>query len=64
MDVFELWDGNPVKLHCDDHYTPTDVINSLSNKKNRGNPCLWTDGLLGGRQEITKPMNIQVHFRW
>ena len=28
-----LWDGNPVKLDCDDHYTTTDVINSLSNKK-------------------------------
>ena len=26
-----LWDGNPVKLDCDDHYTTTDVINSLSN---------------------------------
>ena len=26
-----LWDGNPAKLDCDDHYTTTDVINSLSN---------------------------------
>ena len=32
-DVLGLWDGNPVKLDCDDHYTTTDVINSLSNKK-------------------------------
>ena len=24
-------DGNPVKLDCDDHYTSTDMINSLSN---------------------------------
>ena len=31
-----LWDGNPVKLDYDDHYTTTDVINSLSNlKKNK-----------------------------
>ena len=29
-----LWDGNPVKLDCYDHYTTTDVINSLNNKKN------------------------------
>ena len=28
----EGWGGNPVKLDCDDHYTTTDVINSLSNK--------------------------------
>ena len=28
-----LGGGNPVKLDCDDHYTTTDVINSLSNKK-------------------------------
>ena len=26
-DVPGLWDGNPVKLDCDDHYTATDVIN-------------------------------------
>ena len=32
-DVLGLWDGNPVKLDCDDHCTTTDVINSLSNKK-------------------------------
>ena len=25
-DVLGLWDGNPVKLDCDDHYTTTDVI--------------------------------------
>ena len=25
-----LWDGNPVKLDRDDHYTTTDVINSLN----------------------------------
>ena len=37
-----LWDGNPVKLDCDDHYTTTDVINSLSNnnKKNQKNKTL------------------------
>ena len=27
-----LWDGNPVKLDCYDHYTTADVINHLSNK--------------------------------
>ena len=32
-DVPGLWDGNPVKLDCYDHYTTTDVINSLNNKK-------------------------------
>ena len=30
-----LWDGNPVKLDCDDHYITTDVIHSLSNSKKR-----------------------------
>ena len=24
-----LWDGNPVKSDCYDHYTTTDVINSF-----------------------------------
>ena len=24
-----LWDGNPVKWDCDDHYTTTGVINSF-----------------------------------
>ena len=28
-----LWDGNPIKLDCDDHCTTISVINSLSNKK-------------------------------
>jgi len=28
-DVLGLWDGNPVKLNCDDQYTSTDVINSF-----------------------------------
>ena len=28
-DVRGLWDGNPVTLDCDDHYTATDVINSF-----------------------------------
>ena len=32
-----VWDGNPVKLDCDDHYTTINVINSLSdNKKKKG----------------------------
>jgi len=28
-DVLGLWDGNPVKLDSDDHYTTIDVINSF-----------------------------------
>ena len=28
-DELGLWDGNPVKLDCYDHYTTTDVINSF-----------------------------------
>ena len=28
-----VWDGNPIKLDCDDHCTAINVINSLSNKK-------------------------------
>ena len=28
-DVLGLWDGNPMKSDCDDHYTTTDVINSF-----------------------------------
>ena len=32
-DVLGLWEGNPIKLDCDDHCTTTNVINSLSNKK-------------------------------
>ena len=33
VDVLGLWDGNPIKLDCNDHCTTTNVINSLSNKK-------------------------------
>ena len=32
-DVLGLWDGNPIKLDCDDHCTTINVINSLSNNK-------------------------------
>ena len=35
-DVLELWDGNPIKLDCDDCCTTINVINSLSNKKGSG----------------------------
>ena len=32
-DALGLWDGNPIKLECDDHCTTINVINSFSNKK-------------------------------
>ena len=31
-DALGLWDGNPIKLDCDDHCTTRNAINSLSNK--------------------------------
>ena len=31
-DALGVWDGNLIKLDCDDHCTTTNVINSLSNK--------------------------------
>ena len=34
-DVLGLWDGNPVKSDCYDHYTTTDVINSSNKKKEK-----------------------------
>jgi len=36
-DALGLWNGNPVKLGCDDHCTAINVINSLSNKKRQKN---------------------------
>ena len=27
-----VWDGNPIKLDCDDHCTIINVVNSLSNQ--------------------------------
>jgi len=30
--VLGVWDGNPIKLDCDDHCTTRNAINSLSNK--------------------------------
>ena len=39
-DALGLWDGNPLKLDCDDHCTTINVINSLSNKKKKR--CLQT----------------------
>ena len=32
-EVVGSWDGNPIKLDCDDHCTITNVINSLTNEK-------------------------------
>ena len=32
-DVLRLWDGNPIKLDCDDHCKTTNVIKSLNNLK-------------------------------
>ena len=34
-DALGLWDGNSIKLDCDDHCTTINVINSLSNKKKK-----------------------------
>ena len=31
-DALGLWDGNPIKLDCDDHCTTINVINLSSNK--------------------------------
>ena len=28
-DALGLWDGNPIKLDCDDHCTTINIINSL-----------------------------------
>ena len=33
-----VWDGNPIKLDCDDHCTTTKVINAFSNKKKKKKP--------------------------
>ena len=30
-----MWDGNPIKLDCDDHCTTINAINSLSKKKEK-----------------------------
>ena len=30
-----MWDGNPIKLDCDDHCTTINVINSLNDLKNQ-----------------------------
>ena len=56
-----LWDGNLIKLDCDDHCTTINVINSLSNKKKRRtdgeNVKTVTKGsmvLLGFSQKQTK----------
>ena len=32
-DALGFWDGNPIKLDCDDCCTTVNVINSLSNKR-------------------------------
>ena len=34
-DALGVWDRNTIKLDCDDHCTTINVINSLSNKKNK-----------------------------
>ena len=34
-DVLGLWDGDPVKLDCYDHYTTTDVIKKERKKERK-----------------------------
>ena len=41
-----IWDGNPIKLDCEDCCTTINVINSLSNKKEKEkekNKCPLTE---------------------
>ena len=33
--MLAVWDGNAIKLDCDDNCTTTNVINSLSKKKKK-----------------------------
>ena len=40
-DALGLWDGNPIKLDCDDHSTTINVINSLSNNNNNNKKELY-----------------------
>ena len=35
-DGLGVWDGNAIKLGCDDHCTTINVMNSLNNKKKNG----------------------------
>ena len=35
-DALRLWDGNPIKLDCNDHCTAINVINSLGKKDSLG----------------------------
>ena len=35
-DALGLWDENPIKLDCDDHFTTINVINSLIKRKEKG----------------------------
>ena len=37
--VLGVWDGNTIKLDCDDHCTTINVTNSLSNKKKNLSYC-------------------------
>ena len=41
-----LWDGNPVKSDCADHYTTTDVMNSLNNNNNNNNKKMLIEKFL------------------
>ena len=36
-DALGVWDGNTIKLDCDDHCPTISAINSLSNEKNKKN---------------------------
>ena len=34
------WDGNAIKLCCDDHYTTTNLIKLIELRKKKSHPCL------------------------
>ena len=40
-DVVGVWDGNTIKLDCDDYCTTINIINSLSNKKVAIKKSFW-----------------------
>ena len=56
--MLRAWDRNPIKLHCNDHCTTIDVINSLSNNEKKRIDHMISDVRKPGKFCLVFPIYI------
>ena len=56
--MLRAWDRNPIKLHCNDHCTTINVINSLSNNEKKRIDHMISDVRKPGKFCLVLPIYI------